>query len=464
MRILLIAYYFPPDSSSGSFRPLFFANHLTEMGDQVTVLTSRIEDFLADQPVDQDLVARLDHRIRVVRSVVHRPDKFLLRMRNRMPQRSGMGPASAKNPAAKNGIRAPLARVAKKFVAQLLSTPDYHAGWITSCVRQGLAIIREQKPDIILATGGPWTGLVAGKILKQLTKVPLALDFRDPWLANPDPVQRGSVFGWIDGCLEKGVLGSADMLIANTEEIRQDFLRRYPSLSPEWVVTITNGFEDYLPDSSPRRNRALTLTHVGALYFSRNPLPLLEAARNVIERGGIDPMKIKLRFVGGIAPDNLTIAEILASRSMANVVEVIPRVTYQASLRAMIDTNVLILYQPGFPLQVPRKVYDYMAARRPVLCIADPGSATWSLVERYSIGIACENDVAQLEAALLTMYGEWQKRRLVPIIDDRFDPFRNHTLTLRLRNYLEQKTRMSARSRGATLRVPRKNHHVKADG
>ncbi len=442
MRILLVAYYFPPDASSGSFRPLFFANHLTEMGDEVTVLTSRKEDFLPEQPLDQDLVARLDPRIRVVRSAVRRPDKYLLRMRDRLTQPSGTAPVPAGKPPVTNGMRARLTRETKKFVAQVLTTPDYHVGWIVPCVRQGLAIIREQKPDIIIATGGPWSGMAAGRILKRLTKVPLALDFRDPWLANADHVQRGRVFSWIDGRLEKGLLGSADMLICNTEEMKEDFLRRYPGLSPERVVTITNGFEDYLTDLTPKKKGALTLTHVGALYFSRNPLPLLQAARNAIERGSMDPTKIKLRFVGGIADADPTIAEILASHSLANVVESIPRVTYQASLRAMIESDVLILYQPGFPLQVPRKVYDYMAARRPVLCIAEPGSATWSLVERYSIGTACENDAARIEAVLLTIYSEWQKGQLKPIIDDRYEPFRNNSLTVRLRNHLEQTIRM----------------------
>ncbi|MGH8468029.1 MAG: glycosyltransferase [Gammaproteobacteria bacterium] len=451
MNILLVAYYFPPDASSGSFRPLFFANHLTKMGDQVTILTSRKEDFLPDQPLDQDLAVRLDHHIKVVRSAVRRPDRYLVMMRDRLRLRSGTAPAS--KPPVTNGMRVRLTRETKKFVAKLLTTPDYHVGWIAPCVRQGLAIIRERRPDIIVATGGPWSGMVAGRILKQLTKVPLVLDFRDPWLANPGHVQRGRVFRWIDGRLEKGLLDSADMLICNTEEMKQDFLRRYPGLSPEWVVTITNGFEDYLPDLSPRRKRALTLTHAGALYFSRNPLPLLQAARNAIERGGIDPMRIKLRFVGGITTADPTIAEILVSRSLANVVEVIPRVTYQASLRAMIESDVLILYQPGFPLQVPRKVYDYMAARRPVLCIAEIGSATWSLVERYSIGTACENDAAQIEAVLLAMYGEWRRGHLEPIIDDRYEPFRNYSLTLRLRKHLEETIRTSTIGQGRRLTI-----------
>ena len=450
MKILLIAYYFPPDSSSGSFRPLFFANHLSAAGDEITVLTCRQEDFLTDQPVDQELIARLDRRVKMVRSAVYRPQESLLRLRDRLTGRSRVAPASAQNPSAKSGNGAGWIHAAKDFITDLIATPDQHAGWIASCVRQGFATARDQRPDVIIATGNPWSGIVAGSLLKRLTGVPLALDFRDPWVANPGHIiGRGRFFMRVDTWLEQHVVANADLLIANTEELRHDFLCRYRNLSPERVVAITNGFEDYLPDPPQRRNDALTLTHAGALYFSRNPRPFLEAARNAIERGRIDPMGIKLRFVGEIAIDNPTIAELLASPSLANSIEVIPRVTYEESLRYMGESDVLILYQPGFPLQVPRKLYDYMATRRPLLCIAEPGSATWSLVERYSLGTACENNVARLEAALLTMYDEWQNGRLKPFIDDRCEPFRNHNLTVRLRNHLEQTIRTSTKNQGA---------------
>lgn len=353
-----------------------------------------------------------------------------------------MPPVLADDPAAKAGRRARWNQAAKDFSENIFATPDHHAGWIASCVRQGFVIIRDQRPDIILATGGPWSGLLAGYILKRLTGVPLALDFRDPWVAFSDPYRRG-IFRWIDNWLERRVVSNADLLIANTEPLKQDFLRRYVNLSPEQVVTITNGFEDFIAESSRRENSALTLTHTGTLYLSRNPRPLLEAVQNLIEGGRIDPMEIKLRFVGGIELNDPSVAQILRSPSLASSIEVTPRVTYAESLQAMRESDMLILIQPGFPLQVPRKFYDYMAARRPVLCIAEPGSATWSLVERYALGRTCENDASQLEAILLEIHREWQSGRLESPAGDQFEPFRNLNLTMRLRHQLEQTIRMS---------------------
>lgn len=439
MKILLLAYYFPPDSSSGSFRPLFFANHLAELGDEVVVLTARQENFLAAQPVDRNLVAGLDRRVSVLRCAVRRPKESLIVLRNRLMGRSGDA-ANGQNATQAHAKTAGGIQAFKDFITDLLTTPDDHAGWIPFGIRKGLEIVRGCGwcPDIILATGGPWSTLVMGCLLKRLTGAPLALDFRDPWVTNPDHLRRGGFFRWIDARLERHVVANADLLIANTEELGRDFLWRYPSLSPERMVAITNGFERYMPDI-PRENRnTLTLTHVGELYMSRNPRPLLEAARNAIEHRRIDPAEFRIRFVGGIDVDDAAVTALLDSTVLNRSIEVIRRVSYDQALRAMGESDVLILYQPGFPLQIPRKLYDYMSSRRPLLCIAEPQSATWSLVERYLLGSPCENDAVRLEEALVTIYGDWRSGSLKQLADDRCEPFLNRNLALRLRRRLEQ--------------------------
>jgi hypothetical protein len=417
---------------------MFFANHLTELGDEVIVLTSREEDFHPEQPIDYELLKRLHPRVRLVRGPVLRPKEFMLNMRKRLFRSVRVAPTKVEKPSAPGGMLREYFQAVKDFVTELITTPDHHAGWIVSCIQLGLKIVREQRPDVILATGGPWSGHLAGSILNYLTHVPLVLDFRDPWISNPDHMRRRSLFRKIDGWLERFVVGRADLLIANTEELREDFLCRYVGLARHRVVTITNGFEDYIFHTSLKKNNVLTLTHAGALYLSRNPRPLLEGARNALERGGIEPKNFRLLLLGGIEIEDPAIAEILMSPSLVSRVETVPRVKYEESLRAMVESDVLILYQSGFPLQIPRKLYDYMAAQKPILCIAEPGSSTWSLVERYSLGITCENNVAMLETTLMEIYARWKNSQLTQINDGRCEVFRNCNLAQCLHNQLEK--------------------------
>src|SRR6185312_11070079 len=89
MNILVLAYVFPPDAGSGTYRTLYFANHWARSGDAVTVVTVREQDFQADALVDRALLGRIDPAIAVVRAKATRPLQAMLALRNRLSRRSG---------------------------------------------------------------------------------------------------------------------------------------------------------------------------------------------------------------------------------------------------------------------------------------------------------------------------------------------------------------------------------------
>lgn len=435
MKILLVAYYFPPDSSSGSFRPLFFANYLAKMGDEITVLTARQSDYLAEQTVDDTLLDRIDSRISIQRTGVFRPREWILarkewlKVKRKNPSKLNSTPS-----ATKSGVKgAGFFRRTKDFVTFLLATPDPQIGWLPLCVLRGLLYIRKTKPDVILATGGPWTGLLCGCVLRWFTGVPLVVDFRDPWVAAPGRNRRGPIIAMIDAFMERRAVNCATLLIANTNELRENFLQRYPRLSAQQAITVTNGFEDYLPSTREPETQIVTLTHAGDIYASRNVQPILEATKNAIERGLIDGEAFKLKFVGGFEPTNAGTSDLLASPALLKAVQLVPRVGFEESLRLMTSSDVLVVFQPGFPLQIPRKLYDYISARRPVLCISEPGSATWSMVENWSLGVCSINEAAALEHAIVQLYRDAKAGQLQPLPDARCNIFKNEYLTQQLR-------------------------------
>ncbi len=84
MNVLFLAYYFPPDSSSGSFRPFFFANRLAKSGVGVHVLTAKVEDFLPEKPLDSALSDKLNPSVEVTRCSVWRPREAVISLRNQL--------------------------------------------------------------------------------------------------------------------------------------------------------------------------------------------------------------------------------------------------------------------------------------------------------------------------------------------------------------------------------------------
>lgn len=446
MKILLIAYGFPPASSSSTFRPMFFAKHLQEMGNTIFVLTIRAEDYLPGHPKDPDLLKKLDDHIMIFRGRVFRPKETLMIFRDRLfkktaavsQHKASSLPDSVSGKQGKKGWFQEI----KNIITDCLSTPDQQIGWLPSAVYKGIQIIKQQQIDIIYTTGGPWTSLLIGGILKKMTRTPVVMDFRDPWVANPSRASDSQLLQRVEPFLEKHVIAIADHIIANTEELRQDFLRRYSFLSKNRITTIPNGFEEYIP-SQQNLNFQLTLVHAGMLYFSRNPRYLLQAMINGVEKHHFPADQLQLFLLGGfdVSLNDPELHSLLSHPCLQRIVKILPRVPYQEAIEYQKRSDVLLLLQPDFPLQIPRKLYEYIAFQKPLFAITNLQGATANIIQNNHLGIVVENRTEDIEPALITLYHQWKDRTLSLFSATTCDRFLNKNLTYTLdqvfRKYVE---------------------------
>ena len=437
MKILIIAYYFPPDSSSGSFRPLYFARHLHEMGEEIYVLTAREKDYLPDQPKDHKMLEKVVNKIEIIRTRVYRPREAVIRLRDFLFNKTKNNRSNAcitnnnRFDLLNSNSKSSLVQQIKDTFTDLLSTPDPHVGWIPSAVTEGKKIIKSKKIDVIYATGSPWTSLVIGAILKRLTGRPLVMDFRDPWVANPGFMVRSKLIRFIETYMEQKVISFADKIITNTYELEQNFLSRFPKLNKSKVKTIPNGFEKYI-EAKENNSRKLTFTHAGTLYFSRNPKYLLQAAINLIENKTISKDNLNIIFLGGISIRDPKLDIILKHPLLQNVIKIIPRLPYRDAANYQSKSDVLLLIQPDFPLQVPRKLYEYMAFKKPVFGITNSSGATARVIKEMKIGVVTANQTKEIELALKDIYERWSNGFLGTLPENRYDEFINKNLTAQL--------------------------------
>jgi hypothetical protein len=244
--------------------------------------------------------------------------------------------------------------------------------------------------------------------LKRLTGKPLVLDFRDPWIANPIFLLKTPFIRSLESRMERKVVKMTDHIIANTHELKQDFLQRYPMLSADKVSVIPNGFEEYTR-SQEHRNTALTLTYAGALHF-RNPRFLFQAAINLIEKKQIPQNELQIVFLGKISTQqDPLLEEVLRHPLLQNVVEVLPRLPYQEAAQYQSRSDVLFLIQTDYPLQIPRKLYEYIAFKKPILGITNTPGATARVIRENDLGIVAENRTEELEVVLKDFYEKWKR-------------------------------------------------------
>ena len=78
----------------------------------------------------------------------------------------------------------------------------------------------------------------------------------------------------------------------------------------------------------------------------------------------------------------------------------------------MCDSDVLLILLGGGKMkdtEVPGKIFEYMAAGKPILAIARPGDVT-SILEKSNVALVADPDnTSEIREALLKLLRQWQQ-------------------------------------------------------
>ena len=403
-KVLVIAYDFPPHGAIGTMRTLRVVRRLGERGWRIDVLTGDPLTYLPGTPIEKQLLERVPDSVRVFRARAWRGASALRNILRRVRphgERAGRE-ASATEVSALPTTRRSLARRVAHTLTSTLAIPDKEAAWILPAVLSGL---RAGRPDIVYSSAPPWSGQVVARILAAWWGCPWVADFRDPWARAPWREERLAFTKRAAQSLERQVVERASAVLFVTRANRDEFSAYYGAEASGRFHLVPNGCDPAeLERVAPApRSDVFVLLHAGTLYGSRNPMPLIEAVARGINRGVIDRGRFRLRLLGKVSLTTDLAAE-CRRLNVADVVEFVPRVPREDGLREMVSASALLLLQPGTTVSVPGKAYEYLAAGRPVLAIAEEGE-TAELVRASGVGVAVRPDepVERIEAALLSV-------------------------------------------------------------
>lgn len=410
-RVLMIAYYFPPIAATGAMRPLNFCRHLPSYSWMPSVLATDHSSALPPQTADMHLLNRIVADMEVIRVPHGNPLGRLLAFRDRFTRMLKSEPRAIPAPSAGERTAALNHRVekresvlvaARRFVLDaLLSFPDPQCRWYGPAVSAMSKRRLDIRPDVIWATGGPWTSLLVGKRLAQQWRVPFVADFRDPWVGghqlftSPRLHRRAAQH-------ERAVCEAASRVVLNTEELRARFCTEYPHWEHKFMA-ITNGYADepaLKPRGLARNSAALELCHFGTVYGNRSPMALFCAIQELMTEGVLDHTRLTLRFVGAWDVEDPVCNQLAKSLEEQGVLKRAPPMPHQECLKEMSESDVLLILQPDYPLQIPAKIYEYIVAGRPLLVLGGEG-ATANLVHRHRLGRCCPNRVQEAKRALI---------------------------------------------------------------
>jgi glycosyltransferase involved in cell wall biosynthesis len=386
VKVLIVTLYFPPAGGGGVQRPLKFATHLPALGIETHVLAPDNPRWIhMDEELRPPTQAWV-HRVRYIGPRGRRPSEELH---------------------GKRGVGRALTQA--RLLPRRLVVPDEAATWNLTAIPAALRIARAENIDVVITTSPPGSVHLVGAAVKRALGTPWIADLRDSLLAHQDR-RSDTVAVRMKARTVRVVAGvvarRADAIVTAFDSIAEEMR----ALSPAGrMVTIANGsdFDDfegmaYTPDERFR------ITHTGAFFGQRDPKPFLRAVAD----SGLDDVVI--RFVGGFRAADREYAE---SLGLEDRVEVIPFVPRRRSLELQRDSEALLLIASEAGGRgtgvIPGKVFEYIAAGRPILAAVPPGGAAAALIEEVGAGVvAPANDADALQAALRELHDRWQGGRL----------------------------------------------------
>lgn len=374
----MLSRYLPPMFDVGGKRVYRFARHLPSFGWQPHVWTSPLPRH---RPIDPSARA-LPESVTLERDLV---PSWWPEPRSRPSDGTVAAPVVTRTPGR-------LAKLARQFTLpvgdELVLLPRTIAHARERVLAAGI--------DVIFATSAPYATLVHGAALARASGKPLVLDLRDPWTLNFLQQGRPSWVRRVEARIEARLFSRADRVILNCNAATQAYRERYPELADK-LVTITNAFEPRSLVHAPDNPR-LTLIHFGNCYGARSLGPVLRALALLRDRAQLDASEVVVRNLGRISQADLELAERLGVSAQLEHEVAVP---YEQGLAALARADLQLLLSYGREqLFLPAKLFDYMAAGAPVLCVA-PRSELTEIVAATRIGRSCDPDDIEACAAII---------------------------------------------------------------
>jgi len=382
-----VTRHFPPGSGGGVQRPLKFASHLPALGIETHVLAPSLPDA-APAGAELELPTQAwIHRVRYVGPRGDRPSERLL-------AKQGLG---------RLGTQAAL-------LGRRLLVPDENVPWSTVALPFAIRLVRREGIDVVLTTSPPPSLHLLGAAVKRTTGAAWVADLRDPLTSHPHRRGYESQLAQLKektaGGVGRLVASQADAIVAASEAIAGEMR----ALGPKGkVVTIANGcdFDDFAGLEHHPSDR-LRITHAGHFHGKRDPKPFLRA----LAESGLED--VVARFAGDFRAADREYAEALG---LGDRVELLGNLSRRRSLELQRDSEALLLVIPESGGRgrgvVTGKIFEYLAAERPILAAVPPDGAAAQLVRDTGAGVVVPpDDVDALQAALLELHRRWREGRL----------------------------------------------------
>lgn len=396
LNIVIVTYNWPPRNAIGTHRPYAWARYWREAGARVTVLTARKHAF--DEPLDMPLPA--PNGVNVIE----------------VPYGSTGGTLA--NRVLKSQRARRLAKSVNAWLARKTGSGiDPRATWREAACTTASRLASET--DVVVSTFGPAAAhLIAADMKVTNPNLHWVADYRDLW----SQAHTVDLMEQVRTEMRKAELSSvgahADLLTA----VSGDMVLQLSKLTGKTVLKVPNGFDIDEDDvrqrlkSPPKKpDGPLRIVYTGMIYKGhRDPTPLLEALVQLHSDKRLESGEVTVDFYGA----RVEVAEELANNpKYAPFVRIMGHVPRENALQAQREAGLLLLLESAAPEArgtLTGKLFEYMAAGRPILCIgSEPEYEIGEVLSKTGTGLVFGPDsypkIAEAILATKNGYGLYER-------------------------------------------------------
>jgi glycosyltransferase involved in cell wall biosynthesis len=239
--------------------------------------------------------------------------------------------------------------------------------------------------------------------------IPWLADFRDPW-TGIDFYKDLHLTRMADRKhhrLEKEVLQKASAVTVISPGMAEDLY----AIHPRKYEFISNGFDpdDLHTGEQPVLDEKFSVSYIGTLTGSRNLLVLWAALKELVSENEGFRKDLVIRLVGKA---DYTVKEAIRSHGLEGFVTRIEYLPHDEAIRIQQASQVLLLLindTPNAKSILTGKFFEYMASRRPVLCIGPEDGDAANILRQTSSGLVSGyHDLRKAKENILSFYREFK--------------------------------------------------------
>ncbi len=382
MKILMVAYTFPPLLFPATMCYVKLAKGLQEQGHQVAVLAVDPDTFefpegwKKDDAIEQLLPPGV--AVHLVSSWEANP---LVRLAKRF-------------------------RLSRELFLPLLEPKKIE--WTFAARSYVHKHFQSADIDVILSCSQPHCNHLLGRYLKQKMGKPWIAYFSDPWTDNVYTHYSSRRVFCRHLALEKAVLEKADAVYFTSPEAEHLVMNKYPENIRKKSGVVPHSFvpQWYEGGSGNRERRAesrIRFVQTGHFYGPRTPLPLFEALM-ILRKDLVLADCFEFVFYGDMQEEHRRFIE---RQGLADIIKLQGTVPYLESLRVMKEADYLLLIDaplssPGESVFLPSKLIDYLGSHTPIVGLT-PLQGASARVLRETGNIVC--DISDVTAIMETLVG-----------------------------------------------------------